>query len=304
MPRSRGHLALVKPAPPVEYRFNERDLTRFQTRFYSISRERVESGFLADIRHGLAGVERPGASCVLPILALNSWPKPGEQWSPSTYLSTRTIAALAGLDKNTTLRAMARLEEVGLLRMGARERMPQHGGAYRRPYQLHADCFPAKGHRFFRLPGTLFYGGTFAMLPVSAARHLLLVVAALDPLYDEAELREHMAGDYDRDVDASIVRRRHESTATFSRLVELSGLAPSTTQEALRVLMQPVFHADKAKVPTIPLVRRATGKYGLHYYVAHDSLTYHWDESLLNDRADVRSTRARYWGAALGRAAA
>jgi hypothetical protein len=287
-----------RPAP-VEYLFNPVDLDRFRNRFWRISRENAEAGFFSRIWRGADGVECPSASCILPALALNAWVPVGAEWSPPVYLSHRTIAALAGVDKNSVARGMRRLEEVGLLRMGERERMARHGGAHRRAYQLSAECFPEKGQRFFKLPGGLAYGGALAMLPRASARHLFLVIAALDPLYDEEELRAHMADDAGRDVEASIKRRRHESTSTLSEIVGLSGLASSTAQEALQVLMAPVF----GPTGKIPLVRRDRGAYGLHYFVDAEAVFYTWSPSVLNDRGERARTRRHFWGSALGRAA-
>lgn len=292
--------AKTKRAAPVEYVFNDADVGRFNGRHWRISRENVEAGFFSRIWRDSDGVECPSASCILPALALNAWVPEGSDWTPPVYLSHRTIAALAGVDKNSVARGMRRLGDVGLLRMGDRELMSRHGGAHRRPFQLSAKCFPQKGHRFFKLPGVFAYGGSLAMLPRASARHLFLVIAALDPLYDEQELREHMAGDYERDIAASLKRRRHDSTSTLQKIVELSGLASSTAQEALRILMQPMFGANSE----IPLVKRDQGTYGWHYFVAVEAIKKHWMPWVLNDPKERERNRRRLWGSILGRAAA
>lgn len=273
----------------------------FGNRHWRLPKAEVEQGLLARICRDGSSRGYPTASSVLPCLALHSWLKqPTDDWTPYTALSVRRIAALSGIDKNSVLNvALPRLVELGLADTRLSRAHARDGGNARLEYRLHRSLFPSGDHaRYAKVTGTLVYGGILAMLPRASARHMLLAVMALDPVHDETLLAGLMADEDRQEPVAETLARRREADceATAARLVEVTGLASSTAQQALDVLTRPI---DKEA----PLVSRTDGRFGRVYFFNSHALKWHWKVDLLNDRQWRRDTVRQVWGDALGRAA-
>lgn len=306
MPR-KPPLQLVKPEParrpPVEHRWTEADYELFRGRFWRLPKDEVESGLLARIWDDGSTRGYPTASSILPSLALHAWLKhPVDEWTPFVSLSVRRIAALSGVDKNSVTKVgLPRLEALGLAETRLSRTHARDGGNARLEYRLHRSLFP-HGERahFAQVSGALIYGGHLAMLPKASARHMLLAIMALDPVLDESLLAGWMADEGREEPVARTLARRRESEcqATIARLVEVTGLASSTAQQALDVLTRPLEEAGKA-----PLVSRTDGRYGRVYFFNSHDLRWHWTFSFLNDRPRRRQTVRRIWGDVIGRAA-
>lgn len=305
MPPKKSPLQLVKTSPPrrppVEHRWTEADYEVYCQRFWRLPKEAVELGLLARIWDDGSSRGFPTASSILPILAFHAWlNQPSDEWTPFVSLSVRRIAALSGVDKNSVTKVgLKRLEELSLLETRLSHAHTRDGGNARLEYRLHRSLFP-RGERahFAQVNGNLIYGGHLAMLPKASARHMLLAIMALDPVLNENLLAGWMADEGREEPVADTLARRRESEceATISRLVDVTGMAPSTAQQALDVLTRPLD--DKA-----PLVLRTEGHFGRVYYFNSHQLKWHWTFSLLNDRKRRREQVSRIWGSVIRRAA-
>jgi hypothetical protein len=132
-------------------------------------------------------------------------------------------------------------------------------------YRLSTRVFPGPGETaVVTLAGRLFAGGTWALLPTPACRHLYVVIACLDPVRNEEAYFQHKLraliraakkglGKHRPDELAASTklqarvrrevmarRRAEEEPVTLARLVEVSGLQRSTVAEALRILLRPM----------------------------------------------------------------
>jgi hypothetical protein len=305
VPRKKPPLQLVKTSParrpPVEHRWTEADFEVYRQRFWRLPKEAVETGLLARIWDDGSSRGFPTASSILPTLAFHAWLKEvGDEWTPFVSLSVRRIAALAGVDKNSVTKVgLKRLEELALLETRLSHAHTRDGGNARLEYRLHRSLFP-RGERahYAQVTGNLICGGHLAMLPKASARHMLLAIMALDPVLNQNLLAGWMAGEGREEPVADTLARRRESEceATISRLVDVTGMATSTAQQALDVLTRRLDDKE-------PLVLRTGGRWGRVYFFNAHRLDWHWTFSFLNDRPRRRETANRIWGSVIGRAA-
>ena len=68
-------------------------------------------------------------------------------------------------------------------------------GGHKTYYRLAAALYPQGDESYAALPGNLFYGGTWALLPSAAVRHLYTVISGLDPIRDEEAYVERITWD-------------------------------------------------------------------------------------------------------------
>jgi hypothetical protein len=173
---------------------------------------------------------------LLPVLALHTWPEQREAvegWTGWTYLSRRRLAALAGLVKDSVGAACQRLVALKLMEMDRRSRA-RHQGGYKTYYRLATGLYPKPGESYAVLSGNLFYGGTWALLPSPAYRHLYVVLAGLDPIGDEEaylqRIDEDLEGDWDRradDDDETIADPEARAAAIQMKFLAEQGLNPT-----------------------------------------------------------------------------
>jgi hypothetical protein len=113
-------------------------------------------------------------------------------------------------------------------------------------YRLSTRLYPQADEPYAVVPGNVIYGGTWALLPSAACRHLYLTIAGLDPIGDEEAyldaIEEALDGNWDRRADdddgeiadpearAAVIREKtlaaHRTRHPLSMrdLVEFSGL--------------------------------------------------------------------------------
>lgn len=308
-PKKPAPLQLVKPSPkrprPVEYFYNPVDLEEFGDRFYRFPRKLVEDGTCARIWGDGSERGRPAASSLILPLALFAWMNPKEpeaRFTPWVSLSYRRLAALAGVNKGSVKTGLAALEEQGLLETRMGQQHPRDGGHSRLEYRLARRMFPEfKRSPFFSLSGALAFGGMLAMLPRSSARHLFLVIAALDPVFDEDTLGELIKSDPEQrlePVSATIARRRRGCPSTLTHLKRVSGMTSPTLHEAIAILSTPFVGQ-----PLQPLILKADGDKGRFYYVNKPALEHYFEPEVMNDKSEIRAFRDAYWGRVLKRAA-
>jgi hypothetical protein len=253
---------------------------------------------------------------VLPVLALHTWPeKDGATagWTGWTYLSWRRIARLAGMDKDTVTTAITRLRADRLLEIDKRPRAKYEGG-YKTYYRLATALYPQGDERYAQIPGSLFYGGAWFMLPSPACRHLYVVIACLDPIADERAYLERIAektaggwGIFADDEDEAIeddekrevvikakilAKRRTSEPQSLSDLGRHSGLQRSTVVKALQVLTTPIFGGRE-----IPLILKGEAAPRTPTWYAPDrrAWDWYWKSDCLNSPADAERERGRLW---------
>lgn len=257
------------PAPKT-YPFTHDDQTAFIKRFWRCPVRLVTDGTWAKLWRR-KGTKRGGgaATSILPILALHSYPeKEVEQdgWTEWKELPMRYIAPRAGLNKDTIRGALRDLRAARLLQLRRVLHDKERGLRGRRVlYRLSTTVFPRKGETEVAvLPGLLFAGGSWALLPTPACRHLYVVVACLDPIRNEdlyfegklkarvraaaqglgqhtpEELRQSSKVQARMRREVLARRRAEEEPVTLAKLVEMSGMQRSTVAEALRILRKPM----------------------------------------------------------------
>ena len=149
------------------------------------------------------------------------------------------------------------------------------------------------------LPGNLFYGGTWALLPSAAVRHLYTVISGLDPIRDEEAYVERITwdlgnGDVYTDDDEEnltdpeackasrlLAEQRQRHPLSRRDLVVSSGLHRSTVNEALHALLVPLFghQADAragCRLPSIALLKRGKVQPGRPTWYAADRRAWDW----------------------------
>jgi hypothetical protein len=226
------------------YRFSDADRQRFEGVFWRLPRRLVTDGTWARLWR-----ERGGGgtvSAILPVLAMHARFDGDARWTDWACLSARRIAALSSTTKDAPGMIFAVLERLGFAVTRPRRRERYEGG-HKREFRLSSALFPQRDELFVQVPGGLFYGGFWSLLPTHASRHLLLTLAALDPVRDEKAYSEYLqevgavqdgfGGD---DADAEVLGRRRSSPLSVSDIEEASGLSRTAVFESLSVLLAPV----------------------------------------------------------------
>lgn len=286
---------------PQWYEHNERDRARYKTRFWRFPPRLVKDGEFA--RWWREQGKRGGGSIAstLPVLAVETWPGKSADsavldrvrgrvtdsddplWTPYAALSYRRIATLSGTDKGTIRRTLERMGSLGIAETMKVNSRRQEGN--RRTYfRLTERLFAGEGEKFTKISGGLVYDGHWQMLPTPAARHLYLVLAALEPVYDAQALRDVAADPFAIEV----LRERH--AVSWADLMELSGLSRRTLVEALDILTTPI-HKEK----TLPLFDRG-GSAPFWYARNAEAATWAWTVNFLNGpKPEIGRSQKAHW---------
>jgi hypothetical protein len=310
---------------PKPWLFNAHDRKKYQESFWRCPVRLVNDGTWAKLWRTPGTIRGGGAvTSVLPVLALHTWPeKEGATagWTGWTYLSRRRIAILAGVDKDTATTAITRLRALGLLEIDKRPRAKYEGG-YKTDYRLATSLYPQGDERYAQIPGMLFYGGSWFMLPSPACRHLYVMIACLDPIADEraylnriAEQTNENWGALGDDEDEAIeddgkreiaikakilAKRRASEPQSISDLVRFSGLQRSTVVKALQVLTTPIFGGadiNGVQYPPIALLLKGEASPRTPTWYAPDrrAWVWYWKSDVLNSPAEAERCRWRLW---------
>jgi hypothetical protein len=287
--------------------WTDADHERLERRSWLCPRRVIDDGTWARLWRD--GRSNGAATSILPVLALHSWPEgrgKGE-WSRWTFIGRRRLAGLAGVDAKTATAGLSELQAAGLLE-SKREPQPGGRGGYRTQVRLHARLYARKGEESGRIHGMLVGGGTWAMLPTPAARHLYVIIAAMDAIGDEAaycnailedcdtgnapwlELWEETEGDEDEMRRRWLDRERARWPMSISQLERWSGTSRRGVINTIPLLLAPVF--DRR---TLPLVRRGDCVGGHWYAPNRTAFGWYWRTDLLNDRERIRRARAELW---------
>jgi hypothetical protein len=307
--------------PPSIWGFNEADRHAHAERYWRFPTRLVTAGVLAKIWRASGTV-----TSVLAVLGLHAWTTQlGAEagWTGWTYLSRRRLATLAGLNKSSVGLAFQRLVDWQGMELDRRPRSKYEGG-HKTYYRLAATFYPQQDEPYAVFPGHLVYGGTWALLPTAAVRHLYLVLSALDPIRDEMgylrRINADLGGNWDCHADEDdwaisdptaravaiqakmLVRHRAGHPLSLRDLVTYSGLQRSTVIEALRVLLTPIFGDEidaqtGQRVPTIALVTRGAVQPGRPTWYAPDRRAWDWSWSydVMNTPRRRRKMRAYLW---------
>lgn len=236
-------------------------------------------------------------------LSASALPRVGwTEWSQADAhhaLSHRRIAALAGIDKTSVASALQQLETRGLIQ-SRRVAPPAHtGGAERQVYRLNLALFPVNTDEWYtEIGGTLLYGGMWSMLPTHAARHLYVVIAALDAVANETAFlsaSDHYGRDWDDEERAEILADfRYKHPLSISDLTFYAGFTSTTTTEsALKILTTPVTFRNKTEQRTVPLVERGEAKGRMSWFApSREAATVQWSPAVLNS-AERRNAERR-----------
>jgi hypothetical protein len=170
----------------------------------------------------------------------------------------------------------------------------------------------------------LLYGGTWALLPSPAYRHLYSVIACLDPIGDETaylqRIAEDLDGDWDRRADDHdwaiadpsarvaaiqakiLAAQRARHPLSRRDLGKYSGLGRSAVIEALHALLVPIFgsRVDEQTgqwYPPIALVRHGEVQPGRPTWYAADrrACGWSWTYEVMNSRNRMQKGRNRLW---------
>lgn len=292
-------MAQIGDEQPQEWLFNEADRTDFATRFWKIPVHLVEGGTWAALWREF-GTTRGGGTVtsLLPLLALHTFPtdqrpEASAGFTPWGYVSHRRLARLAGINKSSVGPALKRLEKAGFAKL-RQVPAPKHaGGRPRHEYALSLDLFPrGQGERYAEIGGSLFYAGAWSILPSSAARHLYVTLAALDPVIHEPSLEVALfeAGAED-DGTGTVQKYRARHGALLLKIANASGLPRSTVQVQLKVLTAPLF--DK-----LALVTSGPAEHGGRWYAPERRVVkegWGWRTDYLNQPRITETLRAAHW---------
>jgi hypothetical protein len=305
---------------PQDWQFNDADYQRYNGRYWRCPVRLVREGLLAKLWRVPGTVRGGGAATgLLPVLACHTWPEHdtgANDWTGWTYLSRRRMATLAGLNKDTATHAVQHLMQHGLMEIERRPRAKYEGG-YKTYCRLATTLYPQAGEAYAMIPASLFYGGTWFMLPSPACRHLYVVLACLDPIGDEAAYLDRVATDVgddwhvladkleidseefedDEQLEATVralllARRRQSAVLSLSEMESYSGLQRSTVIEALQVLTTPIFDND-----TIPLIAKGEIRPRMPTWYAPDrrAWRWYWKSEFLNAPERVRAKQRQLW---------
>jgi hypothetical protein len=305
---------------PRDWLFNAADRETYGDSFWRCPTRLVTDGPWAELWRESATCRGGGAvSSLLPVLALHTWtdkrylgPAPTEEkvpgWTTYMHLSYRRIARLAGITPESVVGAFTRLEALHLLQRRRVPPPPRYGGPERQEYRLAETLYTSsEDDRWAKLPGNLFYGALWAMLPTPSARHLYVTLACLDPVLDEASMAAKLQADgLDDQVDplhaVAVIRARHP--LSIRDMATTSGMTGSTVDEALGLLRTPLFWragaGDKGKrKPDLAMVDSAEAERpGMRcYFPARAAQTWFWTPDTMNDRKAVQKAREDHWPA-------
>lgn len=317
----------MTPTPPTIWTFNEVDRQAYMGRFWRCPTRLVTEGLWATLWRS-PGTTRGGGivTSLLPVLALHTWPQQNGAvtgWTGWTYLSQRRLATLAGINKDGVTPACRRLVALKHLELERRPRA-RHEGGYKTYYRLATALYPEAAEPYAAMPGNLFYGGTWALLPSAAVRHLYTVIAGLDPIGDETAYLQHIEadldGDWDRradDDDVAIAEPEARATAIRAKilatqreryplslrdLVTYAGLQRSTVIEALRALLVPIFgdwvdEQTGKRYPPISIVKRGEPQPQRPTWYApnRQAWEWFWKSEAINSPERFQQIRERYW---------
>jgi hypothetical protein len=162
--------------------------------------------------------------------------------------------------------------------------------------RLSVDLYVKRDERgkrepFSRFPAPIVYGGLWSMLPTSASRHLMIVLACLDRVKDEEEI---LNNDEDADLDAAererkLARTRSREPVSLSMLEGLCGFARPTVCEALKILTTPSLSANQLSFAT---VRSGDKGQNTPTWYALDRRIFEWSFASL-DMLNSRENRER-----------
>jgi hypothetical protein len=305
---------------PQEWRFNDDDYQTYRGRYWRCPVRLVREGLWAKHWRRPGTTRGGGAStCLLPVLALHTWPEKDDAtdgWTGWVYLSRRRMAMLAGLNKDTATDAIRQLMTAGLMDVERRPRAKYEGG-YKTYYRLAVSLYPHDDELYATIPASLFYGGTWFILPSPACRHLYVVLACLDPIGDEAAYLDRIATDIgddwyalaekfeigseeledDEALEATVktvllAQRRESAVVSLSEMESYAGLPRSTVIEALRVLTTPMFDNRTIALIAKGVVLPRTPTW---YAPNRQAWTWHWRSEFLNAPERVKAERQQLW---------
>jgi hypothetical protein len=302
---------------PHAYEFNELDFEAYRRRTWNCPTSLVWDDLFG---HWLAEWwgKSPSIASILPILAIEASsgvdalehdslragrPTPHvkppaytsiEQWTKWCHLPIRRIAALAGINKDSVRPALDALATIGVAQT---HKASLEARGYKTYFRLRTDLFPYEKEPFFVVSGALIYGGTWAMLPSNAARHLYLVIALLDRRRVEAALAQSSTDNSPEDLERVLLEIRESTGTSMLDLMRCSGLSRNTISNLLKVLAAPIFEASPSAVP---LVRRgrAYADTAERWYAPNSMITdraFNWSPDLLNDPRHLGQAREKLW---------
>ncbi|MGN6166676.1 MAG: hypothetical protein ACTHQQ_00695, partial [Solirubrobacteraceae bacterium] len=269
---------------------------KFSDQFWRVPTGLVEFGTWGSLWREF-GTTRGGgtATSLLPVLALHTFPseqRPAAAggFTPWGYVAHRRLATLAGINKSSVKGALDQLETAQLVRRRMVAPPARVGGKPRQEYALATQLFPSDGGRFAMIRASLFYGGTWAVLPSAAARHLYVTIAALDPVIHEPSLAAKLWETSD-DADGDLIEFRARHPSSLAALADLTGLARSTLQDALKVLTTPLF-APNGKKRTLALVRSGSAHNGGRWYaIDREAAGWGWSNGHLSKPGALERVR-------------
>lgn len=264
------------------YQFSDADLSQFGPYQWACPTRLVRSGLWASLWRSNPRAIRGGGTttAVLPLLALLTWPGKrvdeldehrkkfrmrkakalpndnGQSWTPWACVPCREAAAICGVSKNGPGRALRHLEAAGLAQYHTEPRAPGEGGQLQF-YRLHESLYAERqGDRytepFALLPGRLFYGGVWSMLPDHSHRQLYVTLTCLQAVHDERALVDVLEECHvpDLEEEGDGIERvvddiRASSPVSMETMQELSGLSESAVRDARNVLLLPLVHAER-----------------------------------------------------------
>ena len=169
---------------PTEFRFSAAAFAAQRHRFWRLPERLVGSPLWPALWNA-----HPALTAILPAFAMRAYPREGSPFAPWVGVPVHHVATLCGLDKKTVSRALAAAASVGVIER-EKVRHPYHPAAHMYRYRLSAELFARRDEPFVKIPAALLFGGCWALIPSSAARHLYLTLAALDPVRDVAAFED------------------------------------------------------------------------------------------------------------------
>ena len=301
--------------PPTDWRFSDPERDKYSKRHWQCPVRLIVNadgspGVWASLWRDTGTLRGGGGiASVLPVLALHTWPgktlgaDPGERaWTAWTYLSFRRIGRLAGTGKHTVGQVLRSLEARGLLQLRRTPPPEGWGGPGRLEYRLSVSLYRQGDAEYVTLPGMLFYGGHWNLLPLPSARQLYVTLACVQPVRDE-DAWVTARGLEPRSLDAAVaVQEALEAhPLSLAKLATLSGMRRSTVEEALSVLLTPQFQPKPKEGEPAPeklgYIASGPADHGMRWFcVESEPQRWFWDAEFLNKPAvAVDADRRRLW---------
>lgn len=289
---------------PKTYEFSDFDREKYGKRHYQFPCRLVTEGHWSELWQPRGKRGGGGIASILPVLALQSYPgaptiagnqvpAPSPGFTPWAYLGCRRLGTIAGIHYDSARRAMQDIARLGWAEI--RTVSPAGRGGHQVWFSLSEKLFPGDGEAFRVIPGDMIYSGTWGVLPTSASRHVYLTLAVLDPVRDEERLKA--AFDDQHGIDEpeeqyqKIERMREASAVSQSELRRLTGMSRSTLEEALSILITPLF-----KSRSIPLIRTHRGRTGSRWYsINSEGQTWYFVPDTLNETSGIEVVRRQLW---------